>query len=297
MTLTNREAFFKAKELISKSETKVSDSEIYELLIFANDYSSYSDIVMNFESTLKNEEQFFANLNRVISGEPIQYVLNVAPFLDFDFYVDKRVLIPRPETEGLVLLVKNFILDNKIRHKTIADLCTGSGCIAIYMKAYFEDSNVYATDIHDECLDVAKMNAKKFKADINFLRGNMSEPLFDIDERIDILVSNPPYAPNDNEIEEKVKKYEPIDAIVTEDGVTFYEDYFKNYKKFMSSDKFLMAFEINYDEEDKLTDLINKYFDNSQISFKFFKDIYNLTRYLIIMKGYKKDVLEEVRNW
>ena len=296
MTLTNREAFFKAKELISKSETKVSDSEIYELLIFANDYSSYSDIVMNFESTLKNEEQFFANLNRVISGEPIQYVLNVAPFLDFDFYVDKRVLIPRPETEGLVLLVKNFILDNKIRHKTIADLCTGSGCIAIYMKAYFEDSNVYATDIHDECLDVAKMNAKKFKADINFLRGNMSEPLFDIDERIDILVSNPPYAPNDNEIEEKVKKYEPIDAIVTEDGVTFYEDYFKNYKKFMSSDKFLMAFEINYDEEDKLTDLINKYFDNSQISFKFFKDIYNLTRYLIIMKGYKKDVLEEVRN-
>lgn len=296
MALTNREAFFKAKELISKSETKVSDSEIYELLIFANDYSSYSDIVMNFESTLKNEEQFFANLNRVISGEPIQYVLNVAPFLDFDFYVDKRVLIPRPETEGLVLLVKNFILNNKIRHKTIADLCTGSGCIAIYMKAYFEDSNVYATDIHDECLDVAKMNAKKFKADINFLRGNMSEPLFDIDERIDILVSNPPYAPNDNEIEEKVKKYEPIDAIVTEDGVTFYEDYFKNYKKFMSSDKFLMAFEINYDEEDKLTDLINKYFDNSQISFKFFKDIYNLTRYLIIMKGYKKDVLEEVRN-
>ena len=102
MALTNREAFFKAKELISKSETKVSDSEIYELLIFANDYSSYSDIVMNFESTLKNEEQFFANLNRVISGEPIQYVLNVAPFLDFDFYVDKRVLIPRPETEGLV---------------------------------------------------------------------------------------------------------------------------------------------------------------------------------------------------
>lgn len=296
MALTNREAFFKAKELISKSETKVSDSEIYELLIFANDYSSYSDIVMNFESTLKNEEQFFANLNRVISGEPIQYVLNVAPFLDFDFYVDKRVLIPRPETEGLVLLVKNFILDNKIRHKTIADLCTGSGCIAIYMKAYFEDSNVYATDIHDECLDVAKMNAKKFKADINFLRGNMSEPLFDIDERIDILVSNPPYAPNDNEIEEKVKKYEPIDAIVTEDGVTFYEDYFKNYKKFMSSDKFLMAFEINYDEEDKLTDLINKYFDDSQICFKFFKDIYNLTRYLIIMKGYKKDVLEEVRD-
>ena len=164
------------------------------------------------------------------------------------------------------------------------------------MKAYFEDSNVYATDIHDECLDVAKMNAKKFKADINFLKGNMSEPLFDIDERIDILISNPPYAPNDNEIEEKVKKHEPIDAIVTEGGVTFYEDYFKNYKKFMSSDKFLMAFEINYDEEDKLTELINKYFYNSQISFKFFKDIYNLTRYLIIMKGYKKDVLEEVTN-
>lgn len=292
MDLTNREVFFKAKELIASNNCKVSDSEIYELLIFANGFDSYSEIVLNFDKKIVNEKFFFEKLDRVIKGEPIQYVLNIAPFLDFDFYVDSRVLIPRPETEGLALLVKNLINDYKIRHKVIADVCTGSGCLAIYLKAYFEEANVYATDIHSRCLDVAKMNADKFKANITFLKGNMSEPLEEIDDSIDVLVSNPPYAPDDSEVEEKVKKYEPIDAIVTPGGTTFYENYFKNRNKFMNNNKFLMAFEINYDQENQLRDLIEKYFHSEEnIEFKFYKDIYNMTRYLIILKGYKNGIL------
>lgn len=294
MDLTNREAFFKAKEIIKSKNSKVTDSEIYELLIFANEFSSYSDVIINFDKKIINKEFFFTRLDRVIEGEPIQYVLNIAPFLDFDFYVDERVLIPRPETEGLALLVKNLIADNKIKHKVIADVCTGSGCLAIYLKAYFEESKVYATDIHSRCLDVARINAEKFKANIHFLQGNMCEPLKDIEERVDVLISNPPYAPNDSEIEEKVKKYEPIDAIVTPGGTTFYENYFKNYTKFMNDDKFLMAFEINYDEENKLTELIKKYFVNEDnLQLEFYKDIYNLPRYLVILKGYKDGILNK----
>lgn len=292
METTNREVYLKAKELIKNKDLKISDSEIYQILIFANDFDSYTDLVINFDKEIKNLGFFDDKFNRIMNGEPIQYVLNVAPFLDFDFYVDNRVLIPRPETEGLVLLVKSIILDNKIRHKFIADICTGSGCIAIYMKAYFEESKVYASDIHDRCLDVAKINAQKFKANIHFLKGNMSDPLNELDETMDVFISNPPYAPDDSNIEEKVKKYEPIDAITTEGGTTFYEYFFKNHTKFMNDNKFMMAFEIGFDQKESLTQLIEKYFkSDEQIQYKFYKDIYNLDRYLIILKGYQNGIL------
>ncbi len=292
MEITNREVYLKTKNEIQDKHLEISDSEIYQVLIFSNDFQSYTDLVLNFDKPIKNIEFFKEKMKRVFLGEPIQYVLNLATFLDFDFYVDNRVLIPRPETEGLVLLAKSIILENKINHKVIADVCTGSGCIAIYMKAYFEESKIYATDIHERCLDVAKINAVKFNAKINFLKGDMSKPLYDVDESIDILISNPPYAYDDSEIEEKVKKYEPIDAITTIGGTTFYEDYFKNYSKFMNDNKFMMAFEIGYNEKDVLTNLINKYFsEESNIQYKFYKDIYNIDRYLIILKGYKNGIL------
>ena len=292
MELTNREVYLKAKEEITNKDLKISDSEIYQILIFANEFESYTDLVLNFDKEINNYSFFVDKFNRITIGEPIQYVLNIAPFLDFDFYVDNRVLIPRPETEGLVLLAKSIIQENKIRHRFIADCCTGSGCIAIYMKAYFEESKVYATDIHNRCLDVAKINATKFNANIHFLKGDKSRPLTELDEPLDILISNPPYAPDDSKIEEKVKKYEPIDAITTEGGVTFYEDFFKNHSKFMNDDKFMMAFEIGYDQQQQLTFLIKKYFkEDEHIGYEFYRDIYNVDRYLIILKGYKDGIL------
>jgi methylase of polypeptide subunit release factors len=88
-----------------------------------------------------------------------------------------------------------------------------------------------------------------------------------------------------DDIEEKVKKYEPNDAVYIKDGTEFYEEYFKRHKDVLN-ENFFMAFEINYDQELKLTELIKKYFDKN-VRYKFEKDIYNLTRYLFILGGYE----------
>lgn len=287
MEFTNREAFFKAKEIIDEKKIKISNSEIYMILIKANDYSSYTEIVENFDKNLAKPQYFFEKLDEIIAGKPIQYALNLASFLDFDLYVDERVLIPRPETEGLVLLVKDIITSNKLNKDVIADVCTGSSCIALYLKGVFPESKIYATDLSKEALEVAKMNDEKFEGNLIFLRGDKLKPLIKERAKLDFLISNPPYVENKKDIEEKVKKYEPMKAVYCRKGEKFYQNYFKNYKKVMKK-RFMMAFEINYDQEDILTKLIEKYFkDEKYLRYKFYKDIYNLNRYLIIVGGYE----------
>ena len=287
MDLTNREAFFEAKSRIEKAKVKISDSELYTILIKANKFSSYTEIITNFDKNLAEPQYFFQKLDEIIAGKPIQYAINLASFLDFDLYIDERVLIPRPETEGLVLLVKDIILSNKIKHDTILDVCTGSGCIALFMKGIFPDSKVYASDKSKDALDVAKINDETFNGNIIFLRGDKLKPIIKEKVKLDVLISNPPYVENKKDIESKVKKYEPMKAIYSRVGEKFYLNYFKNYKKVMK-DKFIMAFEINYDQEDVLTKAIEKYFkDIKDLKFKFYKDIYGLNRYLIILRGYE----------
>ena len=285
MELTNRELYFKAKEEILNKKLEISDSEIYTLLIVVNKLGSFTDIINDFDKKCLNPQLFYSYLNEIIKGKPIQYVTHIAPFLDFDFYVDERVLIPRPETEGLALLVTNFIKENKIKHDRIFDCCTGSGCLAIYLKAMFEDSKIYASDISLDALEVAKVNANKYKADIHFLNGDKIKPFIEEDLLGDVLISNPPYVKNKEDIEEKVKKFEPMNAIYDETGVSFYLNFIENWDKYLK-DNFMMAFEINYDQENELKEIINEYLDE-KTNFHFYKDIYNLTRYLIIVRGYE----------
>ena len=167
----------------------------------------------------------------------------------------------------------------------IADVCTGSGAIALSIKNYFKDSVVYASDYKDECLNVAKKNANNLELDINFLKGDKLNPFLENNIKLDVLISNPPYVKNIDDIEEKVKINEPLDAIFIEGGLLFYETFFKSHNKVMKND-FFMGFEINYDQEEDLSRLIRKYFGEN-VRYIFEKDIYNLTRYLFILGGYE----------
>ena len=214
-------------------------------------------------------------LKRLENGEPVQYIVG-----DVDFYgniikVNKNVLIPRFETEQLIEKVLQYIDKNK--KIDIVDLGTGSGCIAITLKKEI-NCNCDAVDISKPALEVAKENAKINNVEINFIEGNMLEPL---NKKYDLIISNPPYIAYDEEIEDIVKNNEPNIALYAEDdGLYYYKEIIKNANNYLKENA-LLAFEIGYTQKDKLLEYSKKYFDNVWIE----KDIYKRDRFLFIKKG------------
>lgn len=266
----------------------VTDSMLYEILIHVNELNSFTDLIIKFDKECKDEKMALNLFSRANNDEPLDYLFNKHEYIGMNFYVDKNVLIPRPETEELIQETIGVIRANKLPRENIIDVCTGSGIIAISLKKEFNESEVYGTDISSEAIKIAFKNAKNNNLDVKFLVGNILEPAKALNKKFDILISNPPYVEKMEDIAENVKKYEPLNAIYVENGTYFYEEIFKNYKDIMK-DKFLMAFEINYDQEDKLTDLIYKYFDENNSMYRFQKDSFGKTRFLFILGGYESD--------
>ena len=284
--MTNRELFFDMRK--NRVSEYLTDSMLYEILIHVNDLNSFTDLIIKFDKECKDEKMALNLFSRANNDEPLDYLFNKHEYIGMNFYVDKNVLIPRPETEELIQETIGVIRANKLPRENIIDVCTGSGIIAISLKKEFNESEVYGTDISSEAIKIASKNAKDNNLDVKFLVGNILEPAKALNKKFDILISNPPYVEKMEDIAENVKKYEPLNAIYVENGTYFYEEIFKNYKDIMK-DKFLMAFEINYDQEDKLTDLIYKYFDENNSMYRFQKDSFGKTRFLFILGGYESD--------
>ena len=144
-------------------------------------------------------------LKRLENGEPVQYIVGDVDFYGNTIKVDKRVLIPRFETEGLVEIALSYLKDGD----SIIDLGTGSGCIAITLKKKLPNSNIDAVDISNDALTLAKDNAKLNNVDINFYQGDM----LCTNKKYDCIISNPPYIPYDEEVMDIVKNNEPNNAL------------------------------------------------------------------------------------
>jgi release factor glutamine methyltransferase len=157
---------------------------------------------------------------RLLSHEPVQYVLNEAWFCGLKFFVDKNVLIPRPETEELV----EWIIGNckfPVDRLSILDIGTGSGCIPVSLKRRIRKAEVWSCDVSEAALAIAKKNAENLGTEVKLLhldflnQNNWSQfPSFDI------IVSNPPYVPekDKNEMQPNVLDYEPHTALFVPDN-------------------------------------------------------------------------------
>jgi release factor glutamine methyltransferase len=174
----------------------------------------------------EQEEILEAYLNRLMENEPIQYVLNEAWFCGLRLYVDKNVLIPRPETEELV----EWIITGckfPIDELKILDIGSGSGCIPIALKRRLGKAEVWSCDISAEALQVAEKNANNLGAEVKFLQLDFLDPLQRAKlPAFDIIVSNPPYIPHSERysMRANVLEYEPAKAlfVANSDPLVFY---------------------------------------------------------------------------
>ena len=167
----------------------------------------------------------------LLHGRPTQYVLGHAWFCGMRLQVDEHVLIPRPETQELVMEVKKMyaeIPSEKDHLFKMVDIGTGSGCIAIALKKYFPDWNVWAVDKYNGALAIAKTNAVLLDTEIHFVASDiLKEAKTDLLPAFDLIISNPPYIPTADRsaMDDRVLDHEPHAAlfVTNEDPLQFYK--------------------------------------------------------------------------
>lgn len=213
---------------------------------------------------------------------PIQHILGYSYFYGYKLKVSNQVLIPRFETEELVSYVMQTYDDVfKGAKVKVVDIGTGSGAIAVALAKEEPNFEVFATDISNEALEIAKFNAKQNEAKITFLQGDMLEPLIKENLKFDILVSNPPYIPDDEYVEDIVKNNEPSLALFGgKDGMHFYEIILKKASLILNP-KNILLFEHSYSKKQAMLELAKKYFPTSKS--EVIKDLNGKDRFLIII--------------
>lgn len=222
-------------------------------------------------------------IERVKNGEPIQYILNKQEFMGLDFYVDKNVLIPQPDTENLVEEVIAISEDikktkNEIR---ILDMCTGSGAIAVSLAKYVEKTLIYASDISENALKIAEENAIRNSVNVVFLKSDVFKNIL-LDFKFDIIVSNPPYIETKviPELSKEVRLEPELALDGGEDGLKFYREIIKNAKDYLTEDGYL-AFEIGYDQRESVMTLLR---ENGYKNVYFKKDLSGNDRVVVGQK-------------
>lgn len=268
--------------MTARDDTAQLDAEV--LMMYLQGYGR-AQLYSRLDEPIDDESaaRFKGLVERRAQGEPVAYITSHREFMALDFYVDRRVLIPRPETE---LLLEYTI--NKLRDKgwtgeetPLVDVGTGSGVIAVYLALRFPRARVYATDISPDALDVARLNARRFEVEdrINFLQGNLLEPM---PEAIKVLVSNPPYTIL-AQVEPNVARYEPNVALDGgTKGLAIYRELLGQARSRMVRPG-LIALEIGSEQAIDVANLGRFFFPGCQIDV--YKDYAGLDRVVILDIG------------
>ena len=230
----------------------------------------------------ENEDKYFSLIEKHIKEDvPLSHLVGFEYFYDRKYKVTKDVLSPRMETEELIYKVIEYVkASNKNKFK-ILDLCTGSGIIAITLKKELDQVSVdvIASDISEEAIEVAKENAQSHNATIKFIKSDIFN---DIDDKFDIIVSNPPYIDRKDEVtmQDNVLKYDPHLALFAEEeGMYFYRKIIEQANDYLNENG-VMFFEIGYDQKDKIIKLA----DMNGYSVEVYKDINGRDRMAFLVR-------------
>ncbi len=219
------------------------------------------NLYLHYEEEMPEDlaQEFAAGMERILNDEPMAYVLGYSWFYGYKIPVNADVLIPRPETEELCAYVLARIDRNFPEGEVqCADIGTGSGAIAITLCKEEPRVRMIATDISEEALEQAKKAAEVNAADITFMAGDMVTPLIEQGVKLDVLVCNPPYIPDEEVMEHSVVGYEPHVALFGgEDGLRFYRQVFRDCGKVMKEKSF-MAFEMGWNQREAMSRLVEE---------------------------------------
>ncbi|WP_427138183.1 peptide chain release factor N(5)-glutamine methyltransferase [Psychrobacillus psychrodurans] len=266
MCKTNFEALTRASSFLEENKR---EKEVARYLLQHVLQKNYSELMMTIydEITPEAYQTFWAYIEEHATGRPFQYITGQETFYGRDFLVNEHVLIPRPETEELIEEVKKRVARLFEEHKTlkIADIGTGSGTIALTVKKEISSAEVTATDISTEALVVAKKNAERLKAKVEFKQGDLIAPI--ADQKWDIILSNPPYIGSHEaeSLSDTVIDYEPHLALfAAEDGLQLYRKMTEKLPEIMNAPSFI-GFEIGYAQGPAVQKMLQNAFPLSDV--------------------------------
>ncbi len=265
-----------ALKLASSMLLKVTQYPKKEALILLSYFLCKDEVwlFLHEDSKIKNSDGYFNLIKRRANEEPIEYITKKVSFYSEEFFIDYGALIPRPETELLVdeviKLAKNFK-----KEINISEIGIGSGIISIMLAKNIKNSKITATDTSIKAIEIAKKNIEKFSF-LDKIKVFNSSYLDCVEEKIDIIVSNPPYVANDYEVE-KPLHYEPKEAIFAgEEGDEILKNIIHVAKK--KKVKYL-ACEIGYNQKDSIVELLDKL---SFGEYYFYKDLSGFDRGFVV---------------
>lgn len=244
-------------EILLQHFLKVSRSSFY--MTMQEEISS--EIIARYQDAI---------YKHVETGIPVQHITGYESFYGRNFSVNEHTLVPRPETEELVLHVVNEIKSLECKTPIIVDVGTGSGVIAITLALEMPNALVYATDISKEALKVAKKNATDLGATIYFLEGDFLQPIIGEEITPHVIVSNPPYISRKEEssLSRTVKDFDPALALFAEeDGLAAYEEITSSSTK-LSFPPRILAYEIGNKQAEAVKKIIRKNYPHGDIVIK-----------------------------
>ena len=276
--MNRRQAITKAC-LLLRRQAKEENLARFLLMYMLDEMREFNENLA-LELTEEDEQKYFQLINKHIKDDtPLSHLVGFEYFYDRKFKVTSDVLSPRMETEELVYKVIDYIRKNNLTNIKILDLCTGSGIIGITLKKELEefDVKILASDISSRALTVAKENASSLKADISFVESDLFS---NIQDKFDIIVSNPPYIAHDDKktIKENVLNYDPHLALFAdEEGMYFYRNIIEKSRSYLN-EKGIMFFEIGYDQKEKIITLG----ENNKFETVVYKDINSRDRIAVL---------------
>ena len=279
--MNRRQAITKACLLLRRQGKEESLARFLLMYILDESPQLFSNNLSE-QMSKENEDKYFSLIEKHIEEDvPLSHLAGFEYFYDRKYKVTKDVLSPRMETEELIYKVIEYVKATNRNNLKILDLCTGSGIIAITLKKELEQVSVdiIASDISEKAIEVAKENAQNHNADIRFIQSDIFN---NIDDKFDIIVSNPPYIDRKDEVtmQDNVLKYDPHLALFAEEeGMYFYRKIIEQANDYLNKNGAIF-FEIGYYQKEKIIKLA----DMNGYSAEVYKDINGRDRMAFLVR-------------